>query len=337
MTALEIRRFRDASKKLVEAEERGKFLKNCLKHKVGLGEEENSIHTSSLKFRVLGNKGEVLKKRREEGIILAMKYKVKDNILFEAKLRRNRNWLRGRIESSLGGRSHSCRKLMEEVKSYGVKHRKDVRMKNEKKLQHLVKKFGERHRSYRDLMTKDEMESTGNPSLFREELELEGEGMKDPAVVKGEGEELVLKKEEIDILRLGPKFCTYKNLIEEEFEADLEETIMKIKWDMMGDEKDGKERTTDDIAMEVLLGKKECARIEEEREEEEEIKDAVSRSIFDWSSKTVNYARRRATDLKGNSRVYFPRKARSSETESNLQTLRGMLLTTSKTSLYQWC
>ena len=131
----------------------------------------------------------------------------------------------------------------------------------------------------------------GNPLLFGEGDKLVGEGMKDPAVVMGEGEELRLTENEIDILRLGPKFCIFKNLCEEEFEADLEETIMKVKWDMMGDELNGKERTTDDIAMEVLLGKKECMRIDEEKEEEEEeIKDAASRSIFDWDLKTVNYA-----------------------------------------------
>ena len=89
---------------------------------------------------------------------------------------------------------------------------------------------------------------------------------------------------------------------------------------MMGEELNGNERTTDDVAMEVMLGKKNCRRIKEEQEEEEVIKDAISRSIFDWERKRVNYARRRATDLKGNSRVFFPRKARSLEVESNLQT-----------------
>ena len=41
------------------------------------------------------------------------------------------------------------------------------------------------------------------------------------------------------MLKLGRKFCVLKTLNDEEFEAALEECIMKIKWDMMGDE--GKE------------------------------------------------------------------------------------------------
>ena len=62
MTALEIREFRDTSKKLVESEERGKLLKNCLENKIGLGEDENAIRSSNSKFRVLGNKEGVLNK-----------------------------------------------------------------------------------------------------------------------------------------------------------------------------------------------------------------------------------------------------------------------------------
>ena len=337
MTALEIRKYRDISKKLVETEERGKLLKNCIKCKVGFSEEENSIHSSNLKLRVLGNKGEALRKNHEEGVGLVMKFKAKDNILFEAQLRRKRNWLRGRIEASLGGRSQGCRKLFADVKKMGIKHGKKIKEKNEKKLQHLVKKYGMKPKNCWDLLTKEERNLMGNPSLYGEGNILVGEMMKDPAVVTGEGEELRLTEDEISVLRLGPKFCIFKNLCEEEFEADLEETIMKVKWDMMGEEVNGKVRTDADIAMEVVLGKKECRRIEDEKEEEDEMKEAASRSIYDWNLKTVNYARRRATDLKGNSRVYFPRRARTLEVESNLQTLRGMMMTTFKKYVEECC
>ena len=44
--------------------------------------------------------------------------------------------------------------------------------------------------------------------------------------------------------------------------------------------------------------------------------------------KRMNMTWRRATDLKGISRVFFPRKARSLEVESSLQTLRDVLMTT---------
>ena len=63
----------------------------------------------------------------------------------------------------------------------------------------------------------------------------------------------------------------------------------------------------------------------------------TGKTIFNWRDKTINFARRRATDLKGNSRVYFPRKARSVEVESNFQTLRSILMTTFRTYTREYC
>ena len=54
--------------------------------------------------------------------------------------------------------------------------------------------------------------------------------------------------------------------------------------------------------------------------------EAETRSIFDWKMKKMNFAKRRTTDLKGNSRVFFPKKAMSWEVESNLQTLRTVMM-----------
>ena len=40
----------------------------------------------------------------------------------------------------------------------------------------------------------------------------------------------------------------YNDLNEESFEADLEETIMKIKWSMMGDEKEENRRRRESLS-----------------------------------------------------------------------------------------
>ena len=45
----------------------------------------------------------------------------------------------------------------------------------------------------------------------------------------------------------------------------------------------------EDITLAVLLGKEECEKNEQEMEEEEEIRYAEARNIFDWGSKTVNF------------------------------------------------
>ena len=118
MTAKEIRKFRDTCRKLVESEERGKLLLNCQKNKIGLVEDEQANISSNQKLRVLGNKKTVLLKKHEEGVLISLKYKLKDNILYGAKLRKMRNYLRGRIEDSLGSNSHACKRLMKEVKIF---------------------------------------------------------------------------------------------------------------------------------------------------------------------------------------------------------------------------
>ena len=110
--------------------------------------------------------------------------------------------------------------------------------------------------------------------------------MKDPVIVLGEGEEIILSKEEREISKLGPKFCTYKNLLEEDFEADIEECILKIKWDMMSDENKG-EPGLEDKALEVLLGEEVCQQIDEENEEEREMMEGEMRTIFDWKTRTL--------------------------------------------------
>ena len=59
-----------------------------------------------------------------------------------------------------------------------------------------------------------------------------------------------------------------------------------------------------------------CDKIDDDREEEEALLEAVTRTPFQHEDMKFSLARRRVTDMKGNSRVYFPRKARSLEEEA---------------------
>ena len=88
MTALEVRGFRNTSKKLVEAEERTRMLKELLKNNVGLNEEEEFMQNSISKLRILAKKGKFMEKKHEELVNLTMKHKIRDNILYGVKLRR---------------------------------------------------------------------------------------------------------------------------------------------------------------------------------------------------------------------------------------------------------
>ena len=105
MTAKEVREFRNASKKLVEVEERSKLLNELKRRNVCLGEEEYHVQKTINKFRVLNDKGGILSRQREEMVSLSLKYKIKDNNLYGKKLRRKKNWLKGKISATLGEKS----------------------------------------------------------------------------------------------------------------------------------------------------------------------------------------------------------------------------------------
>ena len=104
----------------------------------------------------------------------------------------------------------------------------------------------------------------------------------------------------------------------------------------MGEERKPKQGM-EDIALKVLLGDTVCEAIDAENEEERDIEAAEERNIFDNKEKIFNFSKRRATDLKGNSRVFFPRQARSLEDEARLETMRMQLRTTFKCYVDKSC
>ena len=130
------------------------------------------------------------------------------------------------------------------------------------------------------------------------------------------------------MLRLGPKFCEYVNLDEEKFEIEIEQAILKYKWETMSDEKgeDEKPRDLSDIARKVLIRElyttEEIEEMNEDEEEAMRMRDAELRQVFDMRTGTIDMRKRRVTDIKGNSRVILPKKMRGFDEEAKLEVLR---------------
>ena len=335
MVALEEREYRSVCKKLAQNEERSKLLSDMKRNKVCLAYEEGFILHTTNKFKALKNKGDV-QKSREEFLKLSLNLKIRDNNLEGVKLRKKRNWLRGKLESLMGPRSREYRRLMDDARKNTAKMKESLRRKNGKKLEHLKKKFGQL-KNDRVVMSKEMTELVGKPRILDENVDVETRGAKDPIVVVREGEEIVLNEDEREALRLGPKFCVLNRLDDEEFEVDVEEMVMKLKWDMMGDSGIQESRQDADIAMEIVLGKDVCQAIDAEKQEELDMVEAETRCIYNWVGRSINFAKRRVTDIKGNSRVIFPRKARSFDEESSLQTLRLELSTLFRSYVAEKC
>ena len=317
MVAKEVREFRTTSKKLVMCEERSKLLLDLRKKRVCLSEEEIFVQNLHSKFKILGAKRGVMEKQRNELVDLTLKYKIRDNNLVGIKTRKRRDYLRRKLENEMGSKSAGWKTLIEEIKTNSSRLRAKLKSENKSKVEHLVKKFG----VMKKLCVEDGLlKYMGCPKIFVDDLE--PEEIKKPVIVDPDIE---LNKEEMDVLSLGHKFCIFVNLTDESFEADMEEVIMKCKWDMMSE--DGKPKVGDeDVALRVALGVDVCDKIDDDREEDDALLEAVTRTPFQHEDRRFSLARRRVTDMKGNSRVYFPRKARSLEEEATFEALRLELM-----------
>ena len=306
--------YKNTCLKLVEIEERTKLLEELRKKNLGLREEEMFTQNFVNKFKILGKEKT---KCHDDLMSKAMGFKIRDNNQHGTKVRKRRNWLRGRLEASLGGRSNACRSLFEEVKQMTSRHRLKLKQKHRKKVDHLTRKFGIKRKTTLD---KELLTRMGNPRIFMCD-DIEADEVRNPVVVAGEGENVTLSMEEKAVLKLGPKFCLFKNLNIEEFEADVEECLVKVKWDLRSTD-ENVSPGLEDLALEVLLGREVCEGIDEENEQEGQLQEALARNPFNRGDMTFNLAKRRVTDLKSNSRVNLPRKPRPFDEESAMETLR---------------
>ena len=332
MVASEMRKFRNVATKLVESEERDRMLKSLLSKGIGLREEEEFMKNEESKLRG----GKAITKKKEI-IQSLMKNKIRDNVKWGEKLRRLKNKTKGKIEAKLGKDSEEVKNLLSNVKQNQAKTRTKLRKKNLNKVEFLTKKYKQESEALEELNS-DDRKTYGGAKIFKTDCEMVPDTELEPVVVCRHGEEIVLSKDEQEILSLGGKFNILSNLDEENFEVEVEQMLMKYRWEIMGEENKTKNRKTSlsDIALNVLFDDEELKQIEDEQNEELELEEAKTRQVFCADTLSFDYSKRRATDLKSNSRVIFPSKT-SFEVESKLELVRTELLAAFKSYSQQNC
>ena len=67
------------------------------------------------------------------------------------------------------------------------------------------------------------------------------------------------------------------------------------------------------------------------------MKEAQMRMVFDGEGKVWDYSKKRVTDVKGNSRVIFPKSNKDFEEESRLEVMRMELLQTFRNHVRNHC
>ena len=312
MTATDIRNLRRVSYQLVEAEERNTLIRNLISHQVGFREEEEFRRKEGNKLK--GGRGFDKKKAT---VMMAMREKQKDNFKYEGKLRRLRNKTIRTIEDRLGRNTSGLRRIMTSIKNGTKVVRKRTRDKFKKKEKFLVGKYGMKDEvMLPDLSGMDKSKYEGC-KIFNAEYDWRTEEAREISVVCKPGQGLMIDEDEQNLLKLGPKFSILTRLDDERFENELEQAIMKMRWDKMGIDDENKKKSESDAAIELVLDEEQ---VEECREYEEMI-EARTRMIYDVEGNNLDFTRRRTTDLKNNARVVFP-KSDDFSTEAKFELLR---------------
>ena len=240
MSALEIRAFRNLAYKLVKIQERGKLMGNLISAGIGLREVEEFVRHEVNKLKgsyhkegnQQMNRNNYIFKNTREIVAKTMAMKQKDNIKMGRGTTRARNKLKGKIEEKLGPRSRQCRSIMKSVNENCKKLRDKLKTKNTKKCEFLKGKYGMKENCLDELNTVD-AKKYGMARIFKDGNGMKGVNDMEPTIVYMKNEEPIeLTNDEKSVLALGPKFCIMNNLNEETFEREIEETIIKYRWEM---------------------------------------------------------------------------------------------------------
>ena len=118
--------------------------------------------------------------------------------------------------------------------------------------------------------------------------------------------DVALDSDEIEVLGLPPSYGVFANLGEEYFEVDLEQGFAKYRYSKHKDDTEGMD---------------EDFKVTEEEQQIIDENEAESRQVYDPGNKTLDLRKKRATDVKHNTRVHLPR-ALNTKVEAGIEIRR---------------
>ena len=294
--------------KCTEAEETNRMLKRLVEARVGTNAVEAYSYCNAGREKWL-NRGE---EGRKQVVVDELNSRVLDSNCKVGKLKKERKKLSNKFKAKV---KHSIfRRKMSKLLSCCKIKRENARIKHDDKVKGLVRKYGG---ASDEFCVPEEVSEYKSCRMFMKNCEVRPEAPSGPVVVCDKDEELDISEDVWALLARGPKYCVIRGCKEEDARVEIETSILKHKWDCMG--QDDEEESNDD-------NKTEEERIEEERVAQlaEEMA-AQTRMVFDEGTKSWDARGLRVTDYKHNSRVIFP-KAQPGEKESNLEVMRAELL-----------
>ena len=227
----------------------------------------------------------------------AMRFKYKDEVRNRKKLVTEKLKMRKKINGELGERSNSGRRMLRHLHGVAEKKKEELREKYEKKIEHLGLKYERNKDKEKDRLPPEMIEFEGIMVLDQEKYE--AIEVKEIEVVKyGDVE---LDKEEESAMRLHPKMALPRKIREGFMNLPLDISYTKIRWQLKKDEE--KQNAKDEYMERVGVGEDD----ERKKEEENEVEEARTRSVYDAETKTYDERKQRVTDLQECSRIFLPK------------------------------
>ena len=226
------------------------------------------------------------KVRDVEEIVNIMNKKVEDAEITCEKANKKKSKSRRKLEEKFGTKSKKTKNLLKQLNKEMIALRKEIKNKNKEKVDNLVLKYlkpvtvheiDKKLKRYEDITVLKGVKTDPKASV-------------DILII---GDEIELDSDEIEALKLPPKTAKLDKLSEENFRTEVEASLAKYRW-----------AKKEEIDSEDVNDGEEIT--EEEKEMYEQV-DAESRQIYNPASKSMDYRKKRATDLKENTKVYLPR------------------------------
>ena len=176
---------------------------------------------------------------------VAMRAKLNDACAFAMRQRRIVNKTKRDLLAATGNRKHRCRKIIKQIRTKLDKEKFAQREIDDKKVQryaHLQSEMIKTQNSVKKPIPASIQEFQGLKAFNKPESTPESH---DPPMIYDKS--IVLSKEELDVLSLGPKFAVRQSLMLENFKCELEKSICKQKYNGDDSEDDSVEESSSKV------------------------------------------------------------------------------------------
>ena len=307
---------RDIWRKLVECEERLAFWRKMVALGIGVRELEHMGEEIRDKYRSESMKSG---KSHREVIEFVMSLKLRDEKFHQKELKAKRNLEKENWRKELKS-ERKYKTLLSKLNSEARKYRKIEKKKYRVKADHLKKII--QIEIEKDLeICPTEIEKYKEIKIFKKK---EFDKMKKECVKVETIGKVVLDKDEMELLKLPPKFAVRKRLDSTAQEVDNEMCMAKIRWQK---KKEDQVKEYDEETDEINIKRMKLTEAETEDLKLMERLDAESRRIYDPINRVFNHSKKRVTDLVENSKVSLPKPC-DALTESSIELLKRKLMET---------